>query len=129
MARRIKEKTEKINQNKDTRPYATVRYVRLAPTKAKIVADLVKGKKVDDAVAILSNMPQDAAKILLKVVNSAAANATNNKGLNASELFVAEIIVNAAHNSQNKVYARGKGGMNRITTKTSHIKVVLDVKE
>ncbi len=129
MARRIKEKSEKINQNKDTRPYASVRYVRLSPTKAKIVADLVKGKKFDDAVAILSNMPQDAASILLKVVNSAGANATNNKGLNAHDLFVAEIIVNAAHNSQNKVYARGKGGMDRITTKTSHIKVVLDVKE
>ena len=129
MARRIKEKSEKINQNKDTRPYASVRYVRLSPTKAKIVADLVKGKKFDDAVAILSNMPQDAASILLKVVKSAGANATNNKGLNAADLFVADIIVNAAHNSQNKVYARGKGGMNRITTKTSHIKVVLDVKE
>ncbi len=129
MARRIKEKSQKINQNKDTRPYAIVRYVRVAPTKAKIVADVVKGKTVSDAVALLSNMPQDAAEIILKVVNSAAANATNNKGLNASDLFVADIIVNAAHNSQNKVYARGKGGMDRITTKTSHIKVVLDVKE
>ena len=81
MAKRIREKAELLKQNKDTRPYACVRYVRLAPTKAKIVIDQVRGKSYDDAVAILANMPHDAAKILLKVVKSAGANAENNKGM------------------------------------------------
>lgn len=130
MAKRIKEKAEKLKQNKDTRPYASVKFVRLAPTKAKIVIDQVRGKSYDDAVAILANMPHDAAAILLKVVKSAGANAENNKGLNVHDLYLAEVILGAGHNRVNKVYIRGRGhGADRIVTKTSHIKVVLDVKE
>ena len=129
MAKRIREKAEKIKQTKDTRPYASVKFARLSPTKAKIVIDQVRGKGYDDAVAILSNMPHDAAAILLKVVKSAGANAENNKGLNVHEMYLAEIILGKGPVRVNKVYARGKGSANRISTKYSHIKVVLDVKE
>ncbi len=130
MAKNLREKTEKIQANKDTRPYASVRYVRLSPTKAKIVIDQVRGKSYDDAVAILSNMPQDAAAILLKVVKSAGANAENNKGLNVHDLYLAEVVLGAGPIRVNKVYFRGRGhGGERIQTKTSHIKVVLDSKE
>ena len=130
MAKRIKEKSEKIKANKDTRPYASVRFVRLSPTKAKIVIDTVRGKSYDDAVAILSNMPHDAAAILLKVVKSAGANAENNKGLNVHDLYLAEIILGQGPTRVNKVYFRGRAhGADRIVTRTSHIKVVLDVKE
>lgn len=129
MAKRIREKTEKIKQNKDTRPYASVRFARVAPTKAKIVIDQVRGKSYDDAVAILANMPHDAAAILLKVVKSAGANAENNKGLNVHDLYLAEVILGAGPIRVNKVYARGKGSANRIATKYSHVKVILGVKE
>ena len=130
MAKRIREKAELLKQNKDTRPYACVRYVRLAPTKAKIVIDQVRGKSYDDAVAILANMPHDAAKILLKVVKSAGANAENNKGMNVHDLYLAEIILGQGPTSVHKIHWRGRGhGAERITSRTSHIKVVLDVKE
>ena len=130
MSKHIREKAEKIRANKDTRPYASVRYVRLSPTKAKIVIDQVRGKSYDDAVAILSNMPHDAAAILLKVVKSAGANAENNKGMNVHDLYLAEIILGAGPVRVNKVYFRGRGhGAERIATKTSHIKVVLANKE
>ena len=129
MAKRIREKTEKIKQAKDTRPYACVRFARVAPTKAKIVIDQVRGKSYDDAVAMLANMPQDAAAILLKVVKSAGANAENNKGLNVHDLYLAEVILGSAPLRANKVYARGKGSGNRITTRYSHVKVVLGGKE
>ena len=130
MAKRIREKSELLKQNKDTRPYASVRYVRLAPTKAKIVIDQVRGKSYDDAVAILANMPHDAAAILLKVVKSAGANAENNKGMNVHDLYLAEVILGQGPTRVNKVYFRGRAhGADRIVTRTSHIKVVLDIKE
>ena len=129
MAQRIREKAELLNQNKDTRPYASVRYVRLSPTKAKIVIDTVRGKSYDDAVAILSNMPHEAAAILLKVVKSAGANAENNKGLNVHDLYLAEIILGQGPTRVNKINFQGRGRTSRITTRTSHIKVVLGVKE
>lgn len=129
MAKRMKEKIEKIKAIKDTRPYASVRYVRLSPTKAKIVIDTVRGKSYDDAVAILSNMPQDAAAILLKVVKSAGANAEHNKGLNVHDLYLAEIVLgNGPIRSKGYNY-HGRGRVSIPVTKTSHIKVVLDVKE
>ena len=129
MAKRIREKAELLNQNKDTRPYASVRYVMLSPTKAKIVIDTVRGKSYDDAVAILSNMPHEAAAILLKVVKSAGANAENNKGLNVHDLYLAEIILGQGPTRVNKINFQGRGRTSRITTRTSHIKVVLGVKE
>ncbi len=130
MAKNLKEKTEKINANKDTRPYASVRFVRLSPTKAKIVIDAVRGKSYDDAVAILSNMPHDAAEILLKVVKSAGANAENNKGMNVHDLYLAEVILGQGPTRTATYNIRGRGhGPERIVARTSHIKVVLDVKE
>ena len=127
MAKRIREKAELIKQNKDTRPYACVRYVRLSPTKAKIVIDQVRGKSYDDAVAILANMPHDAAAILLKVVKSAGANAENNMGLNKADLYVAEVYSNqgATYKRQN---IRGRGRVDRLLKRTSHIVVKLDTR-
>ncbi len=129
MAKRIREKTELLKQNKDTRPYACVRFVRLSPTKAKIVIDTVRGKSYDDAVAILSNMPHEAAAILLKVVKSAGANAENNKGMNVHDLYLAEIVLGQGPTRVNRINFHGRGRTSQITTRTSHIKVVLDVKE
>ncbi len=129
MAKRIREKTELLKQTKDTRPYASVRYVRLSPTKAKIVIDTVRGKSYDDAVAILSNMPHDAAAVLLKVVKSAGANAENNKGMNVHDLYLAEIVLGQGPTRVSGLNYHGRGRTSRIVSRTSHIKVVLDVKE
>ena len=75
-------------------------------------------------------MPHDAAKILLKVVKSAGANAENNKGMNVHDLYLAEIILGQGPMSVRKVYFRGRAhGADRIVNRSSHIKVVLDVKE
>ena len=125
MAKRIREKSELIKANKDTRPYACVRYVRLAPTKAKIVIDQVRGKSYDDAVAILANMPHDAAAILLKVVKSAGANAENNLGLNKADLVVAETFVDGGPILK-RFQPVSKGRAHSIKKRTSHITVILD---
>ena len=93
MATRIKEKTAKIRENADNRPKASVKYVRISPSKVGIVLDTVRGKAYDDAVGILMAVPNKASEVVLKLINSAAANAENNKGMNKHDLYVAEITV------------------------------------
>ena len=78
MAKRIREKTEKINKTRDTRPYATAKFLRISNTKLDIIMDLVRGKSYADAVAILKNTPNKAAELICDVVESAGANAENN---------------------------------------------------
>lgn len=126
MAKRMKEKTEKINQTRDTRPYATAKFLRISSSKLDIIMDLVRGKNYADAVAILANTPNKAAELVLKVVESAGANAENNKGLNKQDLYVAEIYSGqgASYKRQN---IRGRGRVDLILKRTSHITVILDV--
>ena len=126
MAKRIREKTEKINKTRDTRPYATAKFLRISNTKLDIIMDLVRGKKYNEAVAILANTPNKAAELILNVVESAGANAENNKGLNKQDLYVAEIYSGqgATYKRQN---IRGRGRVDQILKRTSHIKVILDV--
>ena len=75
MATRVKEKAAARQANADKRPHATAKYVRVAPRKAKIVVDLIRGKQVDDALAILMYTPKSAAPVVEKLLNSAIANA------------------------------------------------------
>ena len=79
MAKRIREKAEKINKTRDTRPKASVTHVRISASKLRIVMDLVRGKKYNEAVAILKNTPNVAAEPILKTVMSAAANGEHNR--------------------------------------------------
>lgn len=125
MAKRIREKTEKINRERDTRPYATAKFLRISNTKLDIIMDLVRGKSYADAVAILANTPNKAADLILKVVESAGANAENNQGLNKQDLYVAEIYSGqgATYKRQN---IRGRGRVDLILKRTSHITVKLD---
>ena len=90
MATRIREKAEARKANKDNRPYAKVKYVRMSPSKVRIVLDLVRGKNAETALAILENSPQSAAAECAKLLKSAIANAENNKGMNRADLYVAE---------------------------------------
>lgn len=128
MAKRIREKTEKINRERDTRPYATAKFLRISNTKLDIIMDLVRGKGYAEAVAILANTPNKAAELILKVVESAGANAENNQGLNKQDLYVAEIYSGqgATYKRQN---IRGRGRVDLILKRTSHITVKLDVKK
>lgn len=125
MATRIRQKAEKIAKNKDTRPFAKAKYIRMSSSKIRIVLDLIRGKNVDEACAILSNMPSTAAEATLKVVKSAIANAENNKGLNKDNLYVAEVYATQAPTMKRIAY-RAKGSADRILKRSSHITVVLD---
>lgn len=71
--------------------YATARYIRISPRKARLVLDLVRGKPVEDALAILRFTPNAAARPAAKLIASAAANADESYGLGADELYIAEI--------------------------------------
>lgn len=125
MAKRIREKAEKRAANADKRPYAKSKYVRMSPSKIRIVLDLIRGKKAGLAVAILENMPDKGAAEALKVLKSAIANAENNKGMNVETLFVAECYATGGPQLKRIEFA-GKGSANRIIKRTSHITIVLD---
>jgi len=104
---------------------AKLRYLRIAPRKVRQVADLVRGKSVEEAQNILSFTIKKGAQPLLKLLNSAAANAKNNFKLAEANLFVAKIEVNEG--PKNKRWrARAKGQAYEIQKKTSHINLVLD---
>ena len=77
MATRVREKAAKRAEQRDNRPHATAKYVRISSRKVKIVIDLIRGKQVDDALAILMYTPKAAAPVVLKLLNSAIANAVN----------------------------------------------------
>ena len=77
MATRIREKALARKQNADRRPRATARYVRISSSKVKIVVDLIRGKNVDEALAILMYTPKAAAPVVEKLLLSAIANAEN----------------------------------------------------
>lgn len=103
---------------------ATAKYVRITPRKVKIVADLIKGKSLDDAIAILTYTPKAASPVLLKVLKSAEANAVNNNGLNRADLYVADAIANPGPILK-RIMPRARGSANRINKRTSHVTVVL----
>ena len=87
MATRMREKTEARKMSRDNRPYATASYVRMTPSKAARVLDLIRDKSYTEAKAILSTINFAAAPVVLKVLNSAAANAEHNLGYNKEDLF------------------------------------------
>lgn len=126
MAKRVKEKTIKINENRDTRPIAIAKYLRISASKLNIVMNMVRGKKYDEAVAILKNTPNKAADMILKAIESAGANAENNKGLDKQELFVTEL-----YSGQGSTYKRqnirARGRVDQILKRTSNITVILDM--
>ena len=102
--------------------------VRIAPRKARLVADLVRGKSVTDAMAILKLTPRAASPLIEKVVKSASANAVNNLNMDKSKLFVKEIYVNEGM-TMKRYLPRAKGSADRLLKRTSHITVVVAEKE
>jgi large subunit ribosomal protein L22 len=125
VATRIREKARAREKNKDTRPRAVAKYIRMSPRKVKAVIDLIRGKKVNEALAVLANTPRAAAQPVLKVLKSAVANAENNMNMGQDNLYVAEIYANQGPTLK-RIRPRARGMAYRIRKRTSHITVVLD---
>ena len=88
MAKRMREKSAKRLENKDTRPTATARYVRMGAPKAKRLLDIIKNKPAVEACAILDITPSTASITVKKVLCSAMANAENNYGMDIDNLYI-----------------------------------------
>lgn len=104
---------------------ATARFVRVTPMKARRVIDLVRGKSVAEALAILKYAPQGAAKPVAKVLASAAANAENNFGLDPRTLVISEAYANEGP-TMRRFQPRAQGRAFMIRKRTSHITVVVE---
>lgn len=127
MAKRIREKAAARQESADKRPRAVAKYVRISPDKVRVVLDVIRGAGYTEAVAILKSTRKAACEPLLKVLNSAAANAENNLNMSKNELYVAECYANAGPILK-RVMPRAKGSASRINKRTSHITVILDTK-
>ncbi len=125
MATRSKAKALVRAENKDRRPKAIAKYIRISPSKVHVVLDLIRGKDYKDAVAILKTTAKAASEPVLKCLNSAAANAEVNLGMNKDTLYVAECFADQGPTLKRmQPVSRGRGY--RILKRTSHITVILD---
>ena len=106
---------------------ATLRYARISSRKVKIVADLIKGKDINEALAILKYTPKASSEIIEKLLKSAIANAENNNGLKMEDLYIAECYVNKGP-TMKRIQPRAQGRAYRIEKRMSHITIVLDEK-
>ena len=106
---------------------AIAKGVRIAPRKARLVIDLIRGKSVQEADKILKNINKEAARMSRKVLVSAVANAENNLGLNKDNLYVKEAIVNEGQTMKRMKFG-SRGHVDPIKKRTSHIKIVVSEK-
>ena len=125
MATRQREKAQQRKENRDKRPYAKARFVRISSRKVKIVIDLIRGKSVAEAQAILMYTPKAASPIVEKLLRSAVANAENNMDLNRDSLYVAEVFADQGPTLK-RYMPRARGSASRIRKRTSHITIILD---
>jgi large subunit ribosomal protein L22 len=103
---------------------ASLNYARISARKVKIVADLIRGKKVSEALAIVKFAPKASAEIIEKLLKSAIANAENNHFMKSEDLYVAEIFANQGPTLK-RIRPAAKGSAVRIRKRTSHITIVL----
>ena len=115
------------NAQKDTRPSAKLSYARIPVQKACFVLDAIRGKDVTNALAILEYNPRYASGVLKKLLESAIANAENNNGMNAANLYIEECYASNGP-IMKRVRPRAQGRAYRIEKKMSHIKIVLNEK-
>ena len=104
---------------------AKARYVRVSPRKARLVTDLVRGKKVEEALGILAYTRKAFAKTLTKLINSAVANAQQNNQVDVDTLVVKKIAVDGGPTAK-RFIPRALGRATRLRKRTSHVTVVLD---
>ncbi len=108
--------------------YAIARQVRVSPTKARRVVDLVRGMPVTEALTVLKFAPQAASEPVYKVVASASANAGATEDLRAEELYISQAFVDEGMTLR-RIRPRAKGSASRILKRASHITVVVEPKE
>ncbi|MEO3947986.1 50S ribosomal protein L22 [Gorillibacterium sp. CAU 1737] len=106
---------------------ANAKFIRIAPRKAQLVIDLIRGKQVGEAIAILRNTPRAASPILEKLLNSAIANAEHNYQLDPSKLVISQAYVNQGP-TMKRFRERAMGRASRINKRTSHITLVVSEK-
>ncbi|WP_080876132.1 50S ribosomal protein L22 [Oceanobacillus timonensis] len=107
---------------------AVAKTVRIAPRKVRLVIDLIRGKQVGEAIAILKHTQRGASPVVEKVLNSAIANAEHNYEMDADNLVVSEAFVNEGATLK-RFRARAQGRASRINKRTSHITVVVTEKK
>lgn len=103
---------------------AYLKYARISPRKVKIVLDLIRGKDAGTAMGILKNTPKSASEYLIKLLNSAIANAEHNFNMDVSKLYVSECFV-CPGPTLKRVMPRAKGSADRILKRTSHVTLAL----
>ena len=113
------------NAQKDTRPSAKLSFARISVQKACYILDAIRGKKVGEALGILTYNPRYGASIIKKLLESAIANAQNNNGMNPENLVVAECYANKGP-TMKRVRPRAQGRAYRIEKRLSHITIVLE---
>lgn len=101
--------------------------VRIAPRKVQLVIDLIRGKAVGEAIAILRHTPKAASPVVEKLLNSAIANAEHNHSLDPNKLVISEIYVNQGP-TMKRFRPRAMGRASRINKRTSHITLVVSEK-
>ena len=107
---------------------ATLKFARISSRKVKIVADLIRGKNIDEALAIVKFTPKVSSEVIEKLLKSAIANAENNHEMKHENLYVAEIFANQGPTLK-RIRPAAKGSAVRIRKRTSHITIVLKEKE
>ena len=127
MATNTREKTKKIAENRDRRPFAVARHIRMSPYKVRRALALIRGKSVNEAEAILAYANIISAEPVKKVLLSAAANAEHNFGMDRGDLIVAEAFADQGPTLK-RMQPLSKGRGHSILKRTSHITVILDVK-
>ena len=118
-------KRKRNAENRETRPSAKLSYARVSVQKACFVLDVIRGKDVQSALGILAYNPRYASSIIKKLLESAIANAENNNGMNAENLYIAECYANKGP-TMKRVRPRAQGRAYRIEKRMSHITIVLD---
>ncbi|MCI8902491.1 MAG: 50S ribosomal protein L22 [Lachnospiraceae bacterium] len=118
-------KRKRNAENRETRPSAKLSYARVSVQKACFVLDAIRGKDVQTALGILAYNPRYASSIIKKLLESAIANAENNNGMNAENLYIAECYANKGP-TMKRVRPRAQGRAYRIEKRMSHITIVLD---
>ncbi|AWE09080.1 50S ribosomal protein L22 [Lysinibacillus sp. 2017] len=111
-----------------TQAKAIARTVRIAPRKVRLVVDLIRGKQIGEAVAILRHTPKAASPVVEKVLKSAVANAEHNYELDMNNLVVSEIFVDEGPTLK-RFRPRAQGRASAINKRTSHITIVVSEKK
>lgn len=107
---------------------AIAKTVRISPRKVRLVLDLIRGKKLAEAIAILRLTPKASSAVIEKVIKSATANAVNNYKMDQAALYVKEAFANDGP-TMKRFLPRAKGSAAKILKRTSHVTIVLDEKK